>query len=55
MLLYEFKDGLDTYLKTAGSPHTSLKSLIDWNTAHAATAMPFFGQDSSRRRRRRAR
>ena len=45
VLLYEFKDGLNAYLKAAGSPHGSLKALIDWNTAHAATAMPFFGQD----------
>jgi amidase len=45
VLLYEFKDGLDAYLKTAGSPHGSLKALIAWNTAHASTAMPFFGQE----------
>jgi amidase len=45
VLLYEFKDGLAAYLKGAGSPHTSLKSLIDWNKAHAATAMPIFGQE----------
>ena len=35
VLLYEFKDGLNAYLKSAGSPHASLKALIDWNTAHA--------------------
>ncbi len=45
VLLYEFKDGLDAYLKAAGSPHGSLKALIAWNTAHASTAMPFFGQE----------
>jgi amidase len=45
VLLYEFKDGLDAYLKASGSPHGSLKALIAWNTAHAATAMPFFGQE----------
>jgi amidase len=45
VLLYEFKDGLNGYLKAAGSPHASLKALIDWNTAHATTAMPFFGQE----------
>jgi amidase len=45
LLLYEFKDGLNAYLKTAGSPHGSLKALIDWNAAHAATVMPFFGQE----------
>ena len=45
LLLYEFKDGLNAYLKSAGSPHASLKALIDWNTAHAPTVMPFFGQE----------
>ena len=45
LLLYEFKDGLNAYLKSAGSPHTSLKALIDWNAAHAPTVMPFFGQE----------
>src|SRR3954470_3034670 len=43
VLLYEFKDGLDAYLKAAGSPHPSLQALIAWNTAHASTVMPFFG------------
>jgi len=45
VLQYEFKDGLAAYLKAAGSPHASLKALIDWNSAHAATAMPIFGQE----------
>jgi len=45
VLLYEFKDGLNAYLKQSGSPHTSLAALIAWNTANAATAMPFFGQE----------
>ena len=45
VLLYEFKDGLNAYLKNAGSPQGSLKALIDWNTAHAADVMPFFGQE----------
>jgi amidase len=45
VLLYEFKDGLNTYLKAAGSPHASLKELIDWNATHAGEAMPFFGQE----------
>jgi amidase len=44
VLLYEFKDGLNTYLKSSGSPHT-LESIIAWNTANAARAMPFFGQE----------
>jgi len=45
VLLYEFKDGLNAYLKHAGSPQGSLKALIEWNTAHAATVMPIFGQE----------
>ena len=35
----------NAYLKSAGAPHGSLKALIDWNTAHAPTVMPFFGQE----------
>ena len=45
VLLYEFKDGLNAYLKKAGSPHASLEALIAWNKANAATVMPFFGQE----------
>ena len=45
VLLYEFKDGLNTYLRASGSPHTSLEALIAWNTANASKAMPFFGQE----------
>jgi amidase len=45
VLLYEFKDGLNAYLKAAGSPHDSLKALIAWNTANASTVMPLFGQE----------
>lgn len=45
VLLYEFKDGLNAYLKQSGSPHGSLEALIAWNRANAATAMPFFGQE----------
>ena len=45
LLLYEFKDGLNAYLRSAGAPHGSLKALIDWNAAHAPTVMPFFGQE----------
>jgi amidase len=44
VLLYEFKDGLNTYLKSSGSSHT-LESIIAWNTANSARAMPFFGQE----------
>ncbi len=45
VLLYEFKDGLNAYLKASGSPHASLEALMAWNTANAAKAMPFFGQE----------
>ena len=45
VLLYEFKEGLNAYLAGAAGPHGSLESLIAWNTAHAAEAMPHFGQE----------
>jgi amidase len=45
VLLYEFKDGLNAYLKAAGAAHGSLEALISWNTANADKAMPFFGQE----------
>jgi amidase len=45
VLLYEFKDGLNGYLKAAGSPHRSLEAIIAFNKAHADTVMPFFGQE----------
>jgi amidase len=45
VLLYEFKDGLNTYLQRSASPHKSLEALIAWNSANAARAMPFFGQE----------
>jgi amidase len=45
VLLYEFKDGLNRYLKESGSPIASLEALIAWNKAHADRVMPFFGQE----------
>ncbi|MDP2055588.1 MAG: amidase [Acidobacteriota bacterium] len=45
VLLYEFKDGLNEYLKKSGSTHGSLEALIVWNKANAAKAMPFFAQE----------
>ena len=45
VLLYEFKDGLNTYLRNSGSAHTSLEALIAWNKANADKAMPIFGQE----------
>ncbi|MBY0496673.1 MAG: amidase [Cyanobacteria bacterium] len=45
VLLYEFKDGLNAYLKNAGSSHASLEALIAWNKANAKQVMPIFGQE----------
>lgn len=45
VLLYEFKDGLNTYLKNSGAPHASLEALIAYNEANAERTMPFFGQE----------
>jgi len=45
VMLYEFKDGLNRYLKNSGSPHTSLEALIAYNKTHADAVMPFFGQE----------
>jgi amidase len=44
---YEFKDGINRYLATrqGASPRT-LTELIAYNTAHAATEMPYFGQET---------
>ncbi|MDI1450967.1 amidase [Polyangium sp. 6x1] len=45
LMLYEFKDGLNAYLRRSGAPRASLEALIAWNEAHADTTMPFFGQE----------
>ncbi len=45
VLLYEFKDGLNAYLKHAGAKQASLEALIAYNKANAAQVMPFFGQE----------
>ena len=45
VLLYEFKDGLNSYLKKSALPDTRLESLIAWNKAHADKAMPIFAQE----------
>jgi amidase len=44
-MLHEFKDGLDRYLAARHAVPGSLAALIDWNTVHASTAMPHFGQE----------
>jgi len=45
VLLYEFKDGLNKYLKNSGAPHASLEALIAFNKANADRVMPIFGQE----------
>jgi amidase len=45
VLLYEFKDGLNSYLKKAGAVHASLEALIAYNKTNAAQVMPFFAQE----------
>jgi len=45
LLKYEFKDGLNRYLNRANGKIKSLQELIDFNIEHAATVMPYFGQD----------
>lgn len=45
LLKYEFKDGLNRYLARANGKIKSLQDVIDFNTAHASTVMPFFEQD----------
>lgn len=45
VLLYEFKDGLNKYLATAGASVQTLADVIAYNTRHADKAMPFFKQE----------
>lgn len=45
VLLYEFKDGLNRYLKSANATPGSLAALIEWNKANATRAMPLFAQE----------
>ena len=47
MLLFEFKDGVNKYLKQA-NPQSGVKTLadvIEWNKAHEEEAMPYFKQE----------
>ncbi len=46
VMLYEFKDGLNRYLLGSGAPVKSLAEIIAFNTAHADSEMPFFGQEA---------
>jgi amidase len=45
VMLYEFKAGLNAYLKAAGIKPGSLAELIAWNQDHRDTVMPWFGQE----------
>ena len=47
VLLYEFKAGVNAYLAGLGpnAPVKSLADVIAFNQAHAATSMPYFGQE----------
>jgi amidase len=45
VLLYEFKDGLNQYLKASGSRYASLEAVIAFNRANADRVMPYFGQE----------
>jgi amidase len=47
VLLYEFKSDLNAYLATLrlGAPVRSLEQIIEFNEAHKAQVMPFFGQE----------
>ncbi|MFC0677286.1 amidase [Lysobacter korlensis] len=45
VLKYEFKDGLERYLRESGAPVKSLAELVEFNRANAGTEMPYFGQE----------
>jgi amidase len=45
VLQYEFKDGLNRYLATAGAGVKSLADVIAYNKANEAKAMPYFKQE----------
>jgi amidase len=45
VLYHEFKADLNAYLERSGAPLKSLAEIIEFNNKHAATVMPFFGQE----------
>lgn len=45
VLLYEFKHGLERYLRDSDAPIKTLSELIAFNSAHADREMPYFGQE----------
>ena len=46
VLLYEFKVGVNSYLASAGAAVKNLADVIAYNNAHAAEALPIFGQET---------
>ncbi len=44
VLKYEFKDGLEKYLRARGSRYKTLGDLIKFNNDNKAVEMPYFGQ-----------
>ena len=45
VLLFEFREGLEEYLKNANSSMKKLTDIIDFNNANKDIVMPYFGQD----------
>lgn len=45
ILQYEFRDGLEKYLRERNAKYRTLGDLIKFNNDNAAREMPFFGQD----------
>ncbi len=45
LLLYEFKTGLERYLRQRDAPLKTLSQLIGYNQQHRASEMPYFGQE----------
>lgn len=45
VLKYEFKDGLERYLREHGAPVRTFADLVAFNRANADREMPFFGQE----------
>ena len=46
VLQYEFKDGVNNYLKTANSNMKTLQDIINFNLKNEAAAMPYFKQET---------
>ena len=46
VLLYEFRVGLEKYLRNSNSSMKTLGDIINFNNANKDTVMPYFGQDT---------